>query len=113
MSKRVDLMEKRLKREIKARKEAESLLETKSLELYRANQELLHLNHQLEKQVDYRSNQLIQNELKYNTLIDNMDLGLIEVDKQHRILKANRSFIKLVGYSEEELIGLDESYQEL
>ena len=107
MSKRVDLMEKRLKREIKARKEAESLLETKSLELFRANQELMHPNHQLEKQVDYRSNQLIQNELKYNTLIDNMDLGLIEVDKQHRILKANRSFIKLVGYSEEELIGLD------
>ena len=94
MSTREELLEKRLQREIKARKEAESLLESKTLELYRLNKELLHLNHQLEKQVDFRNNQLIQNELKYNTLIDNMDLGLIEVDKEHRILKANGSFLK-------------------
>jgi len=107
MNKRVDLIEKRLNRETKARKEAESLLESKSLELYQANEKLLHLNQQLKEQVDFRSNQLIQNELKYNTLIDNMDLGLIEVDKEHRILKANRSFIKLVGYSEEELLRMD------
>jgi len=107
MSNRVDLLEKRLQREIKARKEAESLLESKSLELYRVNQELLQLNQQLEEQVDFRNNQLIQNELKYNTLIDNMDLGLIEVNKEHRILKANKSFIKLLGYTEQELLGMD------
>jgi PAS domain S-box-containing protein len=107
MSTREELLEKRLQREIKARKEAESLLESKTLELYQANKELLHLNHQLEKQVDFRNNQLIQNELKYNTLIDNMDIGLIEVDKEHRILKANGSFLKLMGYTEDELLGMD------
>lgn len=108
---RETLLERRLKREIMARKAAEKLLESKSLELYQANKqleaandELTHLNKNLEAEVTERSQELTVNELKYKTLIDNMDLGLIEVDNNHNIINTNRSFQKMVGYSREELL---------
>ena len=111
MTEREFLLEKRLKREITARKAAEKLLESKSLELYRvninlekANKELLLLNKNLEQQVKNRSEAIIVNELKYKTLIDNMDLGLMEVDNHHNILNVNKSFERMVGYSREELL---------
>ncbi|NRB62757.1 MAG: response regulator [Saprospiraceae bacterium] len=111
MTEREFLLEKRLKREITARKAAEKLLESKSLELYHvnvnlenANKELLLLNKNLEQQVKDRSEAIIVNELKYKTLIDNMDLGLMEVDSEHNILNVNKSFERMVGYSKEELL---------
>lgn len=54
----IDRLKKRLERERKARKMAESLLEEKSHELYEANQELRHLAESLEQQVEKRTNEL-------------------------------------------------------
>lgn len=42
---------------------------------------------------------------KYSSVINNMNLGLIEVDIEDRILMINKSFVKMSGYNEEELIG--------
>ncbi|MGM8363665.1 PAS domain S-box protein [Flavobacterium sp. ARAG 55.4] len=42
---------------------------------------------------------------KYSRIIANMNLGLIEVDKDENIIFANNSFSKISGYSIEELIG--------
>jgi len=43
---------------------------------------------------------------KYYNIISNMNLGLVEVDPEDKILMVNQSFIKMTGYSEEELIGI-------
>jgi len=44
-------------------------------------------------------------EEKYRRIIANMNLGLIEVDLDDRIVYANESFAEMSGYSAEELIG--------
>ncbi len=55
-----DPNEQRAERERRARKEAEALLESKSRELYRANQELARLNESLERRVEERTHELIE-----------------------------------------------------
>lgn len=42
---------------------------------------------------------------KYSSIIANMNLGLLEVDREDKILMANQSFLNMSGYKEEELIG--------
>jgi hypothetical protein len=54
-----ELLKKALERERKARRAAEELLEQKSLELYRANQELRVLNSNLEQMVEQRTSELL------------------------------------------------------
>ncbi|MFN5982306.1 MAG: hypothetical protein ACK479_02495 [Fluviicola sp.] len=48
MDKTIELLKRQLERERLARKQAEGILELKSLELFRSNQELLRLNNSLE-----------------------------------------------------------------
>jgi PAS domain S-box-containing protein len=48
---------------------------------------------------------LRESETKYRLLIENMDLGLMEVDNHEIIQKAYPKFCKIVGYSQEELLG--------
>jgi len=42
---------------------------------------------------------------KYSSIIANMNLGLLEVDAEVKILMANQSFEEISGYSEADLIG--------
>jgi signal transduction histidine kinase len=56
----IDLHQRRLERERRARKEAETLLEQKSLELYKANQELRQLAEHLEELVVDRTTELAE-----------------------------------------------------
>ncbi len=44
-------------------------------------------------------------EIKYRSIIENMALGLLELNSQREITKAYPAFCKLVGYSEAELLG--------
>ena len=64
------LLERRIQREIKARKAAEAILESKSLELYQANAKLVELNAQLESQVAERTQELAKSEARYRSLIE-------------------------------------------
>ncbi|KJD32177.1 histidine kinase [Tamlana nanhaiensis] len=42
---------------------------------------------------------------KYSSIISNMNLGLLEVDVNDRIVMANKSFYDMTGYAEDEIIG--------
>ncbi|RDB07043.1 PAS domain S-box protein [Runella aurantiaca] len=49
--------------------------------------------------------QIRKSEEKYRGIMNNMELGLIEVDKEDRIVRAYDRFCLMMGYTEEELIG--------
>lgn len=49
--------------------------------------------------------QLKESEEKYRGIIENLELGLLEVDNEELIVKAYPWFCKLTGYDEHELIG--------
>ena len=48
---------------------------------------------------------LRQSEEHYRGIIENMELGILEVDNEERIIRAFPRFCAIVGYSEEELLG--------
>ncbi len=48
---------------------------------------------------------LRQSEEHYRGIIENMDLGILEVDTEERITRAFPKFCAIVGYTEEELLG--------
>lgn len=48
---------------------------------------------------------LVKSEQKYRSIIENMSLGILEVDLKGRIVRAHDEFCKMVGYREEELVG--------
>jgi PAS domain S-box-containing protein len=51
-------------------------------------------------------NELLKSEKKYKSVIDTMQLGLLEVDKNDKILTANDSFCRILEYkSVDELVG--------
>lgn len=50
---------------------------------------------------------LMLSEEKYRSIIENMELGLLEVDKDGKVVKAYPKFTKLTGYTNEELVGKD------
>ena len=50
-------------------------------------------------------NLLTQSEEKYRGMIENMQLGLMEVNVDGRIIGANESFLKLCGYTLDEIVG--------
>ncbi len=47
----------------------------------------------------------VKGDEKYRSIIDNMNLGLLEVDLEGVIQHANASFCKMVGYDSKELLG--------
>lgn len=99
------VFKRKFERERQARKQAELILEQKALELFRANEELRALNDDLELRVAEQAQELIDSEQKYKRIIENMELGLLEVDTNGKIIKAYNWFCDMVGYSEEELMG--------
>ncbi len=50
-------------------------------------------------------NALRQSEEKYRGIIENMELGLLEVDRDGKVVRAFDRFCQMTGYSNEELVG--------
>jgi hypothetical protein len=70
MDKELNLLKRRIEREIVARKSAEEILEAKALELFEANAELLQLNETLEKEIVNRTDDLVRSRLRYEQLVE-------------------------------------------
>jgi PAS domain S-box-containing protein len=51
--------------------------------------------------------QLLLNEEKYKSILENLELGLLEVDNEGIVIKAYPQFCQLTGYSENEIVGKD------
>jgi PAS domain S-box-containing protein len=94
----IDILKRRLLREINARKQAEAILEEKALQLYKLNEEL-------ESKIVERTTELRISEEKYRGILENMELGLLEMDNEHNIITAYDWFCDMTGYCKEELIG--------
>ncbi|MCA9198399.1 MAG: PAS domain S-box protein [Planctomycetales bacterium] len=75
------LLRRKLEREKNARREAERLLEEKSLEVYHANQQLLELAEQ------------------NRTIIESAAEGIITYDQEGAVRSANRSALRIFGLS--------------
>ena len=100
-----ELLIRKLDREIKARKQAESILETKALELYHANQELHQLNTQLEKQVLKRTSELKESETRYRSLVESASDIIFNVDEDGYFTYINSIGTESFGYSVDEILG--------
>jgi PAS domain S-box-containing protein len=107
MEKQLAMLQRRLERERNARKQAEAILEQKALELFKANEELRGLNEGLEKTVAKRSKALVESELRYKRIIESMELGLLEINNDGKIIRAYDWFCDMTGYTEAELLGKD------
>jgi PAS domain S-box-containing protein len=90
-----DMVKRRAERERRARLEAENLLEKKSYELFRANQELRQL-----------ADSLAAKEEKARSILFAVGDGVITVDEQELIGSFNPAAEKLFGYTSDEVVGL-------
>lgn len=66
--------------------------------------EFLAISREVSDRVKYEK-AIMRSEEKFRSIIENLELGLLEVDRNGIILKAYPQFCKLVGYSSEELVG--------
>jgi PAS domain S-box-containing protein len=105
MSKESELLLRKIEREKLARKQAEKLLEEKSLELYESNQQLKSLNNNLEHLVEERTQKLFETEQEYFTLVESITDIICKVNLRGRIVFVNQIASAIMGQSKEELIG--------
>lgn len=101
-------LEKKLARERRARKEAESLLEAKSLELYEANQRLQRVNESLEERVKARTSDLasMNEELHILAMVAaRTDNAVIITDAAGKIEWVNDGFERITEYRLDEVKG--------
>ncbi|MBK8562347.1 MAG: PAS domain S-box protein [Saprospiraceae bacterium] len=103
--KEIDILNRRLQREINSRKQAEAILEQKALELYRANDELRSLNEGLEQKIAERTSALEDSELRYRQIVENATDIIYRADADGYFTYANQTASVRLGYSQTEIIG--------
>lgn len=88
---KIDIFKKVIERERLARKEAESILEKKSLELYEKNEELISINNNLSTVIEEKTSEL-------NDLFNNITDSYILMDLHGNVLKMNSPAIDFFGF---------------
>ncbi len=102
----MDFLERKLKREIEARKLAESILEEKSLDIYLKNKELRRLNKEQLHLLSVKKDELKETENERFKYFENAATGIGLVLNDNSFFKANTTLLKLFGYPEEEMLRL-------
>lgn len=105
-----EVFERLLARERNSRKEAERLLDQKSLELYDTNQRLRALADQLESRVSERTSKLETQNSLLGALLENIRVGVVfeAVDGDHELLY-NHTVLKILGIEPTSLEGVREA----
>ena len=104
MSSEIEILQRRIAREVAAREEAERILEQKSLELYHTNQELLKLNESLEEQVEERGQALIESQTQYKFLVESAVDIIFTANADGALTYVNPAAVRVFGYSEQDLL---------
>jgi PAS domain S-box-containing protein len=88
---KVHILQKALERERLARKQAEKILEQKSLELYEKTEQMTSINENLAKVIDEQT-------IEFNGIFDNIMDSYILMDLHGNVLKMNEPAKKFFGY---------------
>ena len=88
---KIEILQKALAREKLARKEAEKILEEKSLELYDKREELISINENLSKVIDQKT-------IEFKGIFDNIIDSYILMDLHGNVLKMNKPAADLFGF---------------
>ena len=91
----IDILQRALERERIARKQAESILEDKSRQLYELSEELKKTNKVLEGDLSEKT-------LELQAIFNNSSLGIV-LTQFGKIVEANKAFEELLGYTTQEL----------
>ncbi|MEI6411040.1 MAG: ATP-binding protein [Bacteroidota bacterium] len=91
----IEILKRRVERELRARKEAERILEDKAQELYLANNSLRVLNENLELRISERTVDLTAEQMRLSALITNLDSGILLEDERRHIVIVNQLFCTL------------------
>jgi len=103
MDNEVDILKRRLEREKNARKQAEKILEDKSLELHFANESLRQSNSELENRVAERTAELKETESRFRLLVETASDIIYRTDNTGFFSYANPTALKKIGYTLEEV----------
>jgi PAS domain S-box-containing protein len=102
--KEIENLKKALERQKLARKEAESFINSKSLELYESNAKLLKLNETLEDEVRKRTKKIEEKEKQFKDLIENATDIIFTINVYGFFTYVNPVAEKVSGYSKVELL---------
>jgi PAS domain S-box-containing protein len=101
----IDILKRRLQREIDARIEAENILEKKALELFLSNEKLRELNNSQEQIIDQRTKELNQNKEEYRALIESANDIIFKIDVDGYFTYVSPVCTELTGHNFSKLIG--------
>lgn len=103
--KEFEVIKRRLERQQKASKHVENASEEKELALYTTNDQLKHLNKNLEKQVREGIFELQKTEQKYQELIESVQDIIYKISLDGYFIFVNSVVKNRLGYTESEIIG--------
>ena len=95
---KIKILERALFRERESRKQAESILEKKSHELFKTNQKLESTNNMMEALLQDKSSQM-------NIIFENSSLGIF-LSSNGQLLETNSALHQILGYSKSDFIKL-------
>lgn len=114
----IEVLKRRLAREIAARKQAEQILEQKALELYETNEKLKGLNQSLEETVEHRTEELTRTQRQFQSLVESAGDIIYNANQHGMFTYVNPITEKILGYKSEQLVGkhftelVQDEYQE-
>lgn len=91
----IKLLERRLQREVKARKAAESILEKKALQLFESKKKLEEVNELLNQQIEVKQSEIDSKVKEYQSLVENAQHIIFNINDKGEFLLLNSAAKRL------------------